>query len=216
MAANSMLALLIISWLVYFVLHSFFASLWLKTVVANTWPHAMPFYRLSFNVLALILILVPFYFQFMLTDKIIWEWNGISFWLAQSLALLAVVGFIYSLGAYDSGEFLGLRQIKERETKVEDQEHFRISKSHRYVRHPWYFFALVLIWTRDMYLGMFVTAVLATLYFIIGSLLEEKKLCHYYGDVYREYKRAVPGLIPLPFHFLSQEKAEELEAKANK
>jgi steroid 5-alpha reductase family enzyme len=82
----------------------------------------------------------------------------------------------------------------ESNTSVDDQEQFQLSPLHRWVRHPWYFFALVIIWTRDMNL--------MTLYFIIGSRLEERKLERYHGEVYRRYQRQVPGLVPLPWKHL--------------
>ena len=107
-------------------------------------------------------------------------------------------------------EFLGLRQLQLHVRKVEDQEHFHLSPFHRYVRHPWYFFGLVLIWTRDMSVTTLLSSVMITLYFIVGSWLEEKKLLVYHGDTYRRYMARVPGLIPLPWKFLSVEEAAVL------
>ena len=43
---------------------------------------------------------------------------------------------------------------------------------------------------------MLVSAVLLTLYFVVGSHLEEKKLAAFHGDIYRRYMQRVPGLIP--------------------
>jgi hypothetical protein len=40
--------------------------------------------------------------------------------------------------------------------------------------------------------------------------LEEKKLLIYHGDIYRRYMARVPGLIPLPWKFLTAEEAEAL------
>jgi protein-S-isoprenylcysteine O-methyltransferase Ste14 len=54
------------------------------------------------------------------------------------------------------------------------------------------------------------SSVFITLYFIVGSRLEEKKLLVYHGDIYRSYMARVPGLIPLPWKFLTKEKAEAL------
>ena len=47
---------LILSWLVYFGLHSLLASIAAKQDVASRWPRAMPAYRLGFNVLAVLLL----------------------------------------------------------------------------------------------------------------------------------------------------------------
>jgi protein-S-isoprenylcysteine O-methyltransferase Ste14 len=130
--------------------------------------------------------------------------------LANGLALAAIFGFWLSLRSYDMQEFLGLRQLQFHDRKVEDQERFHLSPFHRYVRHPWYFFGLVLIWTRDMSVTTLLSSVFITLYFVIGSRLEERKLLVYHGDVYRRYMARVPGLIPLPWKFLTADQAEAL------
>lgn len=58
--------------------------------------------------------------------------------------------------------------------------------------------------------GFLVTAVAVSLYFIIGSKLEERKSIVYYGEVYRRYMKRVPGLFPLPWRFLSKREALEI------
>ncbi|OOZ37601.1 methyltransferase family protein [Solemya velesiana gill symbiont] len=198
-------------WLLYFVIHSILASLAVKRWFAARWPTLMPAYRLGFNGLALILLIPPLYLIFSATGPYLWQWTGIGWWLVNGLALVAVFGFALSLRYYDGGEFLGLRQWRERERCVEDQENFHISPLHRYVRHPWYSLGLVLIWTRDMNQEFLATAVMATLYFILGSRLEERKLIAYHGDIYRRYMDRVPGLMPLPWRYLSREQADRLE-----
>jgi protein-S-isoprenylcysteine O-methyltransferase Ste14 len=57
---------------------------------------------------------------------------------------------------------------------------------------------------------MLVSAIAITLYFKIGSLLEEKKLVAYHGKTYEQYRRQVPGLIPLPWRYLSKSQAKAL------
>ncbi len=99
--------------------------------------------------------------------------------------------------------------------KIEDQEHFQLSAFHRFVRHPWYFFGLILIWTRDMSVMTLLSSILITFYFVVGSWLEEKKLLVYHGGTYRRYMARVPGLIPLPWKFLTAKEAEALLKQNN-
>jgi hypothetical protein len=66
------------------------------------------------------------------------------------------------------------------------------------------------IWTRDMSETTLLSSVIITLYFLVGSRLEEKKLLVYHGDTYRRYMARVPGLIPLPWKSLTAEEAEAL------
>lgn len=201
-------------WLLYFCGHSLLASLWLKRRIAGRWPGFMPAYRLSFNLLALALLGPPLLLMYHLQGAPLWQWSGAGAWLVNGLALLALLGFFWSLRYYDGSEFLGLRQWRARTLAVEDQESFRISPLHRFVRHPWYSLALVLIWTRDMDAAFLTAALLITLYFVIGSRLEESRLLQYYGDVYGRYREQVPALIPLPWRGLGKEAAEKLEQEA--
>ena len=197
-------------WIGYFALHSALASLAVKRWVAATWPALMPYYRLTFNILASLLILPILWLTYRDPGPLLWRWQGAAAWLTNGLALAALFCFWLSLRNYDMQEFLGLRQLRLHVRKVEDQEHFHLSPFHRHVRHPWYFFGLVLVWTRDMYATTLLSSAFITLYFLIGSRLEEKKLLVYHGDIYRRYMARVPGLIPLPWKFLSAKEAETL------
>lgn len=207
-------AVLAAYWLGYFVLHSALASLPAKRWVAAHHPALMPQYRLVFNVLALLLLLPVLWLTQRHWGPMLWQWQGAAAWLANGLALAAVAGFVRSLAYYDTREFLGLRQWRAHSRRVEDQEHFKLSPFHRFVRHPWYFFGLVLVWTRDVNAVLLVTNLAVTLYFVIGSRLEENKLKIYHGLVYQRYMERVPGLLPLPWKWLGAREAEQLLAEA--
>jgi len=208
--------LLVFFWLTYFCVHSALASFRVKHWFARQCPKTVPFYRAGFNVISLVLMLPILWQMHRYPGPIWWSWHGWAAWLGNGLALAAIVGFVASLRHYDGKEFLGLQQMCKRSgaidgvEAIDDAEEFRISPFHRYVRHPWYFFSLILIWTRDMNGAMLVSAVLLTLYFVIGSRLEERKLIARHGDAYRRYAARVPGLIPRPWKSLSQEEAAEL------
>ena len=58
--------------------------------------------------------------------------------------------------------------------------------------------------------AMLLSAVLASVYFIVGSHLEEKKLLVFHGDVYRRYMEKVPGLLPWPGKSLTAAAADQL------
>ena len=170
----------------------------------------MPAYRLVFNVLAVVLLAVPLWLSLAGPGPWLWRWSGVASYVSLMLSLAALAGFLWSLKYYDVSEFLGLRQLRERNASVDDQEQFQLSPLHRWVRHPWYFFALVIIWTRDMNAPMLVTAIMLTLYLIVGSRLEERKLIRYHGEIYRRYRERVPGLVPLPWKFLRDADLEAL------
>ncbi|MCM8856752.1 MAG: hypothetical protein LC541_10115 [Candidatus Thiodiazotropha sp.] len=209
------LILLSLLWTGYFLIHSLLASLWLKQLIANHYPALMPWYRILFNALAIILILPPLIALWLFQSDPLWQWQGILAWLAYTLMLLACIGFIWTMRYYDSSEFFGIRQLQHHHQDVQDSEQLHISPLHRYVRHPWYSLGLILIWTQDMDAARLVTATLVTLYLLLGSRLEEHKLLLYHGDIYRNYQRRVPGLIPLPWRYLSRREAEKILADMN-
>lgn len=194
---------LIFSWLFYFLAHSLLASISAKEFIACRFPGVMPFYRLTYNILAVVLLLIPLAIMYRFEGEWLWRWSGIFGWISIVISLLAIAGFLWSLRYYDMDEFLGVRQMSEQINSVDDQEQFYLSPLHRWVRHPWYFFALLLIWTRDMNEAMLISAIMMTLYFVIGSKLEDRKLVRYHGDIYQRYRELVPGLIPLPWKYLS-------------
>lgn len=208
------MALLAAFWLAYFVLHSALASLRAKAWVSRHHPRWVPLYRLGYNGFAALALLPILWLMYRHPGPTLWAWNGPWAWLANGLALAAVLGFVRSARYYDTAEFSGMRQWKTPPCRVEDQESFRISPFHRHVRHPWYFFGLVLLWTRDMSAALFVSALLMTAYLVVGAHLEEKKLIARFGDAYRHYMRRVPGLVPLPWKSITAQEADELVALA--
>ncbi len=206
---------LAIGFVTYFALHSLLASLKLKNYIANRWPTVMPAYRLVYNVISIVLLLPLLWLMQQNPGPIIWQWHGSWSLLMNGLMFAAIGGFIWSLKSYDNMVFLGITQWKNRHRGCEDPEQLHISTLHRFVRHPWYFFILVILWTQDMHLVQLVAYSLMTLYFVIGSHLEERKLMECYGDAYRQYCQRVPGLIPLPWKWLSENEALELIGIAN-
>lgn len=195
---------LALGWTLYGGVHSLLASLGFKDRVARRWPDFMPRYRLAYNVFAVVSVLPLVWATYAIGGDWLWRWTGVWAWIANGLALLALAGIAAASRAYDMDEFLGLRPARR------PAETLGISGFHRYVRHPWYFFSLVLIWSRDMNAPLLVSATAITLYFIFGSKLEEKKLLALHGDAYRRYMARVPGLVPWPGKSLSKEEARQI------
>lgn len=197
-------------WIAYATLHSLLATLGCKAWVTRRWPAFAPYYRLAFNLQSVILVLPLVWATYAIPGDWLWRWAGISAWIANGLALTALAGFWLSSGTYDMGEFLGFTPLREKRRDAVEHDGFRISPLHRYVRHPWYALGLVLVWTRDMNAPLLVSASAVTLYLFVGACLEERKLETHFGTVYRDYRKKVPGLIPLPWKRLSTAEAEAL------
>jgi protein-S-isoprenylcysteine O-methyltransferase Ste14 len=198
------------AWIAYGALHSLLAAAGTKRWVAARGPRLMPAYRLLYNLFALVSLLPLLWLLWRGSGPWLWRWHGGLAWVMNGLGLFAIGLLLAGPGIYDLSEFLGLRQLREGRDGAEDQEPFRISTLHRYVRHPWYALSLVVLWTRDMDAASLVSALWITAYFILGSRLEERKLLMRFGEAYREYMTLVPGFMPRPWKALSREEARRL------
>jgi protein-S-isoprenylcysteine O-methyltransferase Ste14 len=209
------LALLALSWGLYAILHSLLAATPVKQAVQRRLPRHYRAYRLTYNLLAGILLIPSLWLLATFPGGMLWRWPAPLDWLADSLALLALAGFAWSLRYYDTGEFLGTRQLRDTGNAGQDEAPLTLSPLHRWVRHPWYFLGLVIIWTREMNAALLVSAVILTLYLIAGSRLEDRKLITVYGDAYRHYRGKIPGLFPLPWRRLSKREADDIQQQSH-
>ncbi|MGE5364403.1 MAG: methyltransferase family protein [Bacteroidota bacterium] len=64
------------------------------------------------------------------------------------------------------------------------------------VRHPMYFTLMVFLWSTIFTLMDLIVNTLLTIYVIIGTRLEEKKLVLEFGEAYVKYQHEVPMLVP--------------------
>jgi len=206
------LALLALLWALYLALHSVLASLPCKAFVAQRWPRGFAWYRLAFNVIALAALLPPIWLMQELHGPLLLEWSGAWGWLADGLAVSAVIGVVWTARYYDMPAFIGLRRAPAANLARSSDALFTLSPLHHLVRHPWYFLALIILWTRNMDAAHLVTALIVNLYFVLGSRLEERKLAIEFGAAYREYQRLVPGLIPRPWRILHHADAQRFMA----
>lgn len=204
------LGLLAFVWLVYFLIHSLTASHWLKRRVAERYPAVEQRYRLIYVVVACVTLIPPVGLVWLLAGGPLWAWRGPAFWITNGLALLALLGLWQSSRVYDMDTFLGFKAGPPEQTSL------RLSAVHRFVRHPWYFYGLIILWTRDMDAARLTSALCLTFYILVGSWLEDRKLEIEYGSAYRLYRERVPGLIPRPWRYLTKCEARDIVAASNR
>jgi len=135
------LALLMLSWTLYGIPHSLLASHACKNAVMNRFSSAFRVYRLTYNLLAILLLTPPLWLLFSYPGDLLWHWPTALRWLADIAALSAVAGFMWSARFYDTREFLRFRQLSQTTLSFDDQAPMSLSCAHRLVHHPWYFSA---------------------------------------------------------------------------
>ena len=121
-------------------------------------------------------------------------------WLFASLAgqIVAVIVLLGGVTQTNVWHFLGLAQLNGHTR--EDSTALVVTGLYRYVRHPLYTAGLLFIWlTPVMTTSTLAFNLALSAYIYIGSLFEEQRLIHEYGDDYRRYQSRVPRLIPNPF-----------------
>ncbi len=157
------------------------------------------FYRLIFNLAALATVIPIILLEHSLQGAILFRWKG--FMIVFRILLLMIAGLLFLAGArhYDLFQFLGIYQIRtgSSHSVLTETGDLNTSGILDITRHPWYLGAILLIWTRDVNTSTLVTNIILTLYLIVGTVLEERKLLIEYGDDYRRYQERVSMLIPL-------------------
>jgi protein-S-isoprenylcysteine O-methyltransferase Ste14 len=125
--------------------------------------------------------------------------QGILRWLLHAVFFLSIVGFNWGTRALGSFDAFGLNPILNslRGTESPPPMPFIVRGPYRWVRHPLYFFCLLMIWScPDLSLDRLLHNVLWTTWIVVGSILEERDLVASFGEEYSNYKRKVPMLIP--------------------
>jgi methanethiol S-methyltransferase len=184
--------ILLLALAIWGVVHSFLASHMAKDLfrlkVGST-----DFYRLAYNVFSGISFLPILYLMATLPNQMLYEvpspWNLVMFGGQLLSVALLLVAFLQT----DALSFIGLRQLFEKEKSGT----LVIHGLYKMVRHPLYTFSLLFIWlTPSVSQNSLTVYIGATLYILIGTYFEERKLLREFGEAYETYKKSTPMLIP--------------------
>ncbi|MCW5875984.1 MAG: isoprenylcysteine carboxylmethyltransferase family protein [Anaerolineales bacterium] len=189
--------LMLLAFAAYAVLHSVLAAQSVKDWAARRFGAAavQRYYRLFFNVVGVLSLLPVLALAAWLPDAELYRLpaRALPFSLLGQLAglwLLAV-----SLRQTGLGDFLGLSQLGSPAAPTG----LVTSGVYAWVRHPLYTGSLLVLWLLPrMTWNSLALIVAITLYFVIGSWFEERKLERAFGQFYRDYKARTPAFIPRP------------------
>ena len=182
---------LVLSWIVYFALHSIFA---LHSVKNAFYTRGMKpqHYRFIFNLCALLLLIPILLISSSIGTSYLFSPKNPLKLIGLILAGSGIVVVKAAFKSYDTRAFLGLGSLDGEKT-------FQTNGLLKSVRHPLYSGSILVIvgyFLFDPKIGTAVSVGLMILYFIIGIQFEEKKLIRDFGEQYLEYKRKTPMLIP--------------------
>ena len=185
---------LILSIALWGFVHSFIASFGFKDFLRRMLGDGfMKFYRLLYNIFAVVSIAPVLYLAAVLPDRNLYNipapWNALMLAGQGISALLLLVAVLQT----DVLSFAGVRQLfeEERTGRLVTVGLYRI------VRHPLYTFSLLVLWlSPKVSLNSFILYLSLTAYILIGISFEERKLLREFGDDYARYKTVTPMLIP--------------------
>lgn len=188
--------------LVFAVTHSLFADGRVKRAASRRWGARTSegIYRALYNLLALLLLAPIGALIALVPGSVLWRAEGSLAWGMAALMGAGILGIGVSILQIDGGRFAGITQLHallRHEALPLPDEPLQARGLYRHVRHPLYLFSLIALWSQPtMTEAGLIFAVSATLYFIVGSRIEERRLIAQYGDVYRLYQRQTPWLVP--------------------
>ncbi len=182
--------LLVFLWAAWGALHSLTASPKFIRRAERVLGKASPRYRLLYNLVAVGTFVPLFAYSNNTDTDLIISYSAPWNVLRLIMIVISLVLFLWSLQRFDGWGFLGIRPTASPTGMVADGPY-------RFVRHPMYLAAVILLWSRDVTPAGLTTNLALTIYIIIGCILEEKKLVAVFGDAYREYQQRVPMLLPL-------------------
>jgi len=142
---------------------------------------------------------------------LLWQWRPLTepVWTVEQPVAVVAITAVFWLGwailllstfLINHFELFGLSQVFRRlQNRSETPTVFRTPFLYRLVRHPIYLGFVLAFWAAPvMTVGHLLFALATTGYILIGIFLEERDLVAVFGDQYRQYRRQVRMLVPLP------------------
>lgn len=196
------MAFIVIGMVLFALSHSFTADPRVKQWIQQRMGERayQGWYRFLYNLFAVV-TLAPIMVYIWITGSVIYAVPPEVEDIFYVLQLIGSIGVVISLLQIDLMRFVGIAQIiayLRNEPLPLPPEKLQTRGLYRLVRHPLYFFSLMSLWfISPMTDTMLVFNVAATLYFVVGSLIEEKRMLRYFGEEYRAYQAQVAWMIPL-------------------
>ncbi len=186
-------------WTGYCSLHSYLISIRFTNLMTRLLKDYYAFYRLAYVMISIILLVPIIKYSAQVNDPVIVTYEFplsiVRYVLMSGSLIMFFWAFFFD---YDSLSFLGIRQILDfgKTKKTDQSEEIKRNGLLGIIRHPMYFSLTIYLWCQTFRVLDIVVNTVLTLYVLIGTMLEEKKLVIKFGDSYIKYQQEVPMLIP--------------------
>jgi len=168
------------------------ASPRVKLMLIGDNPARRRMYRLFYNLISLALFgwAMAAYRNTPVLYVVPGIWSLVMYFMqAIFIALLFIC--VRQTGA---AEFIG---ISRADASGDNKPRLVTSGCYSIVRHPLYLFSMLFLLSNPVVTGRWLILTLFSFaYFIIGALVEERRLLHEFGSEYQRYRQKVPFLIP--------------------
>jgi protein-S-isoprenylcysteine O-methyltransferase Ste14 len=196
------------------ILHSLLASTSFKNLARHAVGDGpMKWYRLLYNLFAVISLAPALYLMVSLPNQPLYQVPAPWSYLMLASQVLSAVFLLIAVLQTDLLSFAGLRQLIEEEKTG----NLVTTGLYRSVRHPLYTFSLLLLWlSPSMSINSFLVYTGLTLYVLIGTMFEERKLLREFGQAYADYRSSTPMLLPGLSKTLAKRRARAENLGGNK
>jgi protein-S-isoprenylcysteine O-methyltransferase Ste14 len=188
--------------LLYGAFHSLTAATWWKTRVAALVGERafLGLYRLAYSIVSVLTLLPVLALMAAWPGGTVWSASGTTASVLLALRVTAGLGLFLALVQIDGLRFVGIKDAIAyfcgRELPL-PAERLATGGIYRLVRHPLYLFSTTALWASPVMTESLLGFTLgATVYFVAGSILEERKMARAFGEDWSAYRDAVPWLIP--------------------
>jgi protein-S-isoprenylcysteine O-methyltransferase Ste14 len=190
---------LVILWILWCTLHSALISPSVTEFFLNRFSGLFRYYRLLYNLTAVVTLLPVLAYGHMLRDAPIFGWNGLWRIVQILLVIAALCFFIAGARRYDFLQFIGIRQIRDEKrcSTITEDCSLNTEGVLALVRHPWYTGGMLIVWARPLDTVAVLTNIIICGYFVVGAVLEERKLKRQFGRQYSDYQRRVSMFFPI-------------------
>jgi methanethiol S-methyltransferase len=191
--------LIALMWTGYCLLHSFLISIRFTDLMTRLLKNYYAFYRIFYVSISLGLLIPLIDYTEQLDNKVIINYgmtlNIVRYVLILGSLLMFFWAFFFN---YDSLSFFGIRQALNfgKTKKINTSDEIKKNGLLGIIRHPMYLSLIIYLWCQTFSIANIVVNIVLTIYIIIATKLEEKKLVLEFGDTYVKYQQEVPMFIP--------------------